>query len=240
MRRCPHTAPCLVSCPPESRPCCVLMPSSQGSHVLAITSCTEWRAGRQWAPASCDRGFSLPLSIGGHQIPISCFLSWVIKLNFTYQQHSRSNKEAPACGARSNSTTQWASSPAKSPRDNPIINIHSLFFRLIFKSITTEKVRNVQPPQHYIVGHLNGLFCCVKKGVIRRKWRVVPQRLSYRFGWISPWGHCSEFRSGWCWLQATVQNPGRETAAPDKSNRRVPTLHFHSACRVTGQHRFNL
>lgn len=117
------------------------------SHISAIGLHTQG-----WAGAWGEQGISCLVREGPLtgcvccRIPISWFLMGAVKLNFTYRQHSGSNKEPHAHGARSNSRAQWVLLPVKNPQDNPIINIHSLFFHLIFKLIPTEKVRHILPP----------------------------------------------------------------------------------------------
>lgn len=118
--------------------------------------------------ASCEKGCLTYFLCNLPQNPF-WFLSCVTKLNFTYQHHSKSNKRPPACGVRSNSTTQRASSPLENPWDNPIISIHFLFFRLIFKIIPTEKGRHAFYPlaAHY-QQPTGPLLPCQKRGKQRQ------------------------------------------------------------------------
>lgn len=105
------------------------------------------------------------------RIPISCFLSLMVRLNFTYQQHSGSNKEPLVHDAHSNSRTQWASSPPKNLQDNPISNINSFFLCLIFKLIPTKKVRHIVPPSSTQSVILRA-FSAMSKGN-NQEWRRV-------------------------------------------------------------------
>lgn len=170
---CIWSASCSIcqSLPPLSALICQC-PASQGSHVVPVRLYTQQRAGaeiEQRSPCLArEEPLTVPLSTRGHRIPISCSLSREMKLNFTYQQHSENNKEAPACGACSNSTAQWTSSPVKNPWDNPMINIHSLFFFLPhFQAHSYRKGQAHATPRHYCIRHLNGLFCTVMKAIIR-------------------------------------------------------------------------
>lgn len=179
---CIWSASCSIcqSLPPLSALICQC-PASQGSHVVPVRLYTQQRAGaeiEQRSPCLArEEPLTVPLSTRGHRIPISCSLSREMKLNFTYQQHSENNKEAPACGACSNSTAQWTSSPVKNPWDNPMINIHSLFFSASFSSSFLQKRSGTCYPRHYCIRHLNGLFCTVMKAIIRSEWGSVSQRL---------------------------------------------------------------
>ena len=132
------------------------------SHTLTIDLHTEGQAG-VWGGAGkflpCERGDShwLCPTENPH------FLVFVPSGEIKFHLPAAFRVQQRAHGACSNSRAWWALSPVKNPQDNPIINIHSLFFHLIFKLIPTEKVRHILPPSSTLSATLRAFFSMSKR-----------------------------------------------------------------------------